>query len=150
MAEYLWTEKDFEQMGWHDNHVHGLQIIEGEYGAGQLILDIDYILEWINADEGKCRFRILPSILKFRGVMNLRLALDYATPTAGLGPFSIHAIERKIEPRERYDAQIWTIVINWPEGEIRFEAEGYEQRGMREPQIADEQYLSSKDRGLGA
>jgi hypothetical protein len=149
MVEYLWTEKEFDQMSWHDNHVHGFKLIEGDYGAGQLVLDIDYILEWINAAEGRCRFRILPAILKFRGVTNLRLALDYATPAAGLGPFSIHAIERKIEPRERYDAQVWKIIINWPEGEICFEAEGFEQRGIREPQIADEQCLSARERGLG-
>ena len=113
MDEYLWTEKDFDEMGWHDNHVHGLQINEGEYGAGQLVLEIDYILEWINADEGKYKFRILPAVLMFKGVTNLRLTLDYATPTASLGPFSIHAIERKIEARERYEAQIWTIIINF-------------------------------------
>jgi mannose-6-phosphate isomerase-like protein (cupin superfamily) len=146
MDEYLWTEKDFERMGWHDNHVHGLQIIKGDYGAGQLILDIDYILEWIDVSEGRCKFRILPAVLKFKGVTRLRLALDYETPTAGLGPFSIHAIERKYEPRERYEAQIWTIVINWPEGEIRFEAEGFEQRGVGEPQVVDEQYLGFEER----
>jgi len=150
MDEYLWTENDFDQMGWHDNHVHGFQIIEGDYGAGQLILDIDYILEWINADEGKYKFRILPAVLKFKGVTNLRLALDYETLTAGLGPFSIHAIERKIEPRERYEAQIWTIIINWPEGNVRFEAEGFEQRGIGEPQITEEQYLSFEGRRVGA
>jgi hypothetical protein len=147
MSKYLWTEKEFDHMSWHDNHVHGLQIIEGEYGAGRLILDIDYILEWINNAEGKFQFRILPALLEFRGVTNLRVALDYATPTAGLGPFSIHAIERKIEPRERYEAQVWTILINWPVGEITFEAEGFEQRGIYHPQLADEQCLSSKGRG---
>jgi len=150
MSEYLWTEEEFDEMSWHDNHVHGLQIIEGDYGAGKLILDIDYILEWINSAEGKFQFRILPAFLEFKGVTNLRIALDYATPTAGLAPFSIHAIERKIEARERYEAQLWKIIINWPVGEITFEAEGFEQRGIHEPQVAEEQWLSSQERGLGA
>ena len=137
-------------MSWHDNHVHGLEIIEGEYGAGKLILDIDYILEWITNAEGKYQFRILPALLEFRGVTNLRVALDYATPTAGLGPFSIHAIEREFEARARYEAQVWRIVINWPVGEITFEAKGFEQRGIHEPKLANEQCLSSKERGFSA
>ena len=150
MPEYFWTDKEFDEMSWHDNHVHGFRIVEGEYGAGRLILDIDYILEWINNTEGNFQFRILPAVLEFKGVTNLRIALDYATPTAGLGPFSIHAIERNIESRERYEAQLWKIAINWPVGEITFQAEGFEQRGVLEPQIAEEQFLSSKERGFGA
>ena len=150
MSDYLWTDEEFDKMSWHDNHVHGIQIIEGDYGAGKLILDIDYILEWINSTKDKYQFRILPAVLEFGGVTNLRIALDYATPTAALGPFSIHAIERKVEPRERYEAQLWRIIINWPVGEISFEAEGFEQRGTREPQVADEQWLSSQERGIGA
>src|SRR3954453_15969941 len=32
-----WTEADFEQMSWHDNHVHALQIESGgEHGTGTL------------------------------------------------------------------------------------------------------------------
>ena len=110
MPDQVWTDEQFDEMSWHDNCVHALRIVEGIHGAGELILDLDYILEWIEAEES-FRFRILSVTLKFREVTDLRISLDYATPTIALGPFSIHAIERKIVQRERYVAQVWTRVV---------------------------------------
>lgn len=132
-------------MSWHDNHVHALRIVEGPYGAGELILDLDYILEWMNEPDGY-KFKLLPVALKFVGVTDLRLSLDYAARTASLGPFSIHSIERRSEPRERYVAQIWKISINWPTGEITFEAKGYEQQATGVAVISDSQCLSPTER----
>lgn len=146
MCEHIWSTEKFDEMSWHDNHVHAFRVVEGEYGAGQLILELDYILEWLENDDGKFQFRILPSILTFVGVTSLRLSLDYETPTAALGPFSIHAIERRFESRERYEAQLWKILINWPAGEISFEAECFEQRGTSAPVLSDGQYLSVEER----
>lgn len=40
----IWTEADYEKFSWHDNHVHGISICEGEHGTGELILDLDYML----------------------------------------------------------------------------------------------------------
>lgn len=145
MPDHVWTDEQFDEMSWHDNCVHGLRIVEGIHGAGELILDLDYILEWIEAEES-FRFRILPVTLKFREVTHLRISLDYATPTIALGPFSIHAIERKIEQRERYVAQVWKLLINSPVGEITFEAQGFEQRGVGAPQISNAQWLSPDER----
>lgn len=149
MAEYFWTHRQFEELSWHDNHVHALRILEGPYGAGRLVLDLDYILEWVKCQDDRVRFRILPATLTFLDVTHLRLSLDYATPTAALGPFSIHDIERRTESRERYEATVWTIRINWPVGELTFEASGFEQRGVGTPVLADNQFLSLGERGPG-
>jgi hypothetical protein len=145
MSEQLWTDQQFDEMSWHDNHVHALRIVEGAHGLGELILDLDYILDWIRDTDGY-KFRIIPVSLRFFEVTNLRVSLDYATPTAALGPFSIHAIERQSDPRERYVAQIWKILINWPEGEIVFEAKGFEQRAFGAPVLSESQCLRSDER----
>jgi hypothetical protein len=132
-------------MSWHDNHVHALRIVEGDYGTGELILDIDYILEWVQEPNGMV-FRILPATLRFTEVTNLCISLDYSTPSAALGPFSIHAIERRSEARERYIAQVWTIVVNWPVGEISFEASGFEQIGWGTQALSSTQHLLPEER----
>jgi len=106
MSAQAWSDRQFGEMSWHDNHVHSLRIIEREHGAGDLVLDLDYILEWVTCEDDNCEFRIVPAILTFNGVTNLRVSLDYATPTAALGPFSIHTIQRRTERRERYNAQL--------------------------------------------
>ena len=141
-----WTAQQFEQMSWHDNHVHALRIVEGEHGSGELILDLDYILEWLKTEAGAFRFRIVLVTLTFRGVFGLRLTLDYATPTAAFGPFSIASIERRTEARPRYEALLWRIAINWPAGDIAFEATGYEQRARGDEVIAESQCLSANRR----
>ena len=143
-----WTHAQFESMSWHDNHVHALRIIEGEHGAGTLILDIDYILEWLSGDGDGYRFRIARAELKFLGVTSLSLTVDYAAASAGMAPFSIDGIERRTELRERYTATVWTLLLNWPEGVISFEASGFEQRLVGEPIVVDRQWLTEQERNV--
>jgi hypothetical protein len=145
MGVQTWSDSQFNEMSWHDNHVHALRIVEGVHGAGQLVLDLDYILEWMKCEGDGCGFRIVPANLTFKEVTSLRISLDYATPTAALGPFSIHAIERRTERRDRYDAQLWKILVNWPVGEISFEAIGFEQISTGDPVLSSAMHLPPRD-----
>ena len=47
MPEQTWTDQQFNQMSWHDNHVHGFRLVAGTDGSGELILELDHIVEWI-------------------------------------------------------------------------------------------------------
>lgn len=141
----LWTTADFDRMGWHDTHVHALRLIEGPYGAGQLQLDLDYILQW-NCDHPTDRFLLLPATLTFFDTAQLRLSLDYASACAALGPFSLNGLHRTLEERERYCAQLWTLELNWPQGQITLEASGFEQRGWGRPVWCFEQVLPPQQR----
>ena len=142
-----WTEEDFDELTWHDNAVHALRVVEGEYGAGKLHLDIDYILEWLRDESGQVLFRMAPATLEFRDVTNLKIALDYETPTAGLTPFSLDRIERHFEQRDRYEAILWALVVNWPIGSITFEAKGFRQFLRGQSILSTEQKLGSEARG---
>ena len=142
-----WTDADFDALSWHDNHVHALRIVAGPHGAGELHLDLDFIVEWICRPEGGARFRIVPATLRFLEVTHLRIALDYATPTAALGPFSLGGIARRFEPRDRHTAQVWTLDVNWPAGEIRFEAAGFVQTATGAARLGDNQWLEPAERG---
>jgi hypothetical protein len=133
-------------MSWHDNHVHGVRFVEGKDGQGDLVFDIDHILEWIQGEESGFKFRILPVTLAFHSVMFPRIAIDYAAATAAFGPFMIHGIERRLEQRDHYQAQIWKIPITWPGGEVEFEALGFTQRGQGEPLVTSRQMLTPDQR----
>ena len=147
MTDRAWTDADFDVMSWHDNHVHAIRVEQGDWGAGRLVLDLDYILEWVKGDDGRMRFLIQPSLLTFHEVTSLRIALDYATPTAGLCPFALDAIERREEQRERHVATVWALRVSWPVGGIGFDAAGFEQRGTAAPVLSDEQVLAPAERG---
>lgn len=138
MKEGPWSDAHFDQMSWHDNHVHGLDICEGQWGAGKLSLDIDYILDWLPAEGGAVSFRIAPARLTFSEVTDLRIDLDYASASAALGPFSMDGISRA--------ENAWTITVNWPPGSITFSATGFVQTLTGSPVVSDAQCLTAKER----
>lgn len=142
----VWADEDFDQLSWHDNHVHGLSIIEGEFGAGELSLDIDFILKWNLSDSSRVVFDIAPARLTFYEVINLKFFLDYESATAALVPFSIESIDRRLENREGYSAILWNIPINWPKGEISFQASGFSQALQGRVMSKDQQYLTKIER----
>jgi hypothetical protein len=47
VAKTIWTDADFDAMGWHDNAVHAIALEPVPSDPGRLLLDIDYILEWV-------------------------------------------------------------------------------------------------------
>ena len=145
MTSQVWTEAQFDEMSWHDNHVHAMRIVEGSHGAGDFILDVDHIVEWLR-NGSEFSFRVVPVTLTFHDVTFLRISLDYATPTAGLVPFMIHGIERRSEQRPRYLAQVWKIDISWPLGEITFESRGFTQEARGSAILSKGQCLSASER----
>lgn len=144
-----WTQDDFDSMSWHDNYVHALRFVEGKHGAGEFELDLDYILEWLRpaAASDSYRYRIAPARLRFRDVTNLAISMDYGTASAAMGPFSIANINRRTEQRRYYTAVCWQIPINFPPGEIRFEASGFEQLLVADELLVDRQWLVPAERG---
>ena len=139
------THETFDSTSWHDNFVHAFRFIEDADGAGELHLYLDHILEWMDGDESSFLFRVAPAQLRFFGVVNLRLTLDYSS--AAMGPFQIEGIERRTEQREHYEAVVWTIGGTYPSVEIAFEASGYTQELTAPALTVKRQWLTPKERG---
>lgn len=140
-----WTNENFEKMSWHDCHVHGMRFEQGEHGAGEIDLDLDYILEW-RKDKDRFLFLLVPARLRFHGVFAPRVTLDWTSPTAGFGPFSISGVERRSEQRERYIATLWRLPINWPSGCIEFESTGFTQLAWGREVLSPSQSLLASER----
>lgn len=142
MTQIEWSEADYDSISWHDDHVYGLEVHEGEHGAGRLILHLDHILEWLPPIDGAYSFRIAPALLSFNQVSGLRLEIDYLSVSAGMTPFSIGQISREaITYPTGYNSWRWNISINWPEGFITFEAPGFTQRLLAAPVVSSDQIL---------
>ena len=48
----IYTEADFGSMGWHDCHIHAIALEPLPSEPGRLLLDIDYLVEWLRAGSG--------------------------------------------------------------------------------------------------
>jgi hypothetical protein len=46
LAKAVWTEADFDAMGWHDNAIYAIAVEPVPDNPGRLLLDLDYIVEW--------------------------------------------------------------------------------------------------------
>lgn len=79
MASY--TEADFDRLSFHDCHIRGLEFRAGDSDRGEwvsdLVLDIDYILEWICGVGGGGQFRVAPATLTFEGATDLSIAVNW-------------------------------------------------------------------------
>ncbi|MEJ7738107.1 MAG: hypothetical protein WKF97_11820 [Chitinophagaceae bacterium] len=144
LEKSVWTDDDFEQMGWHDNKMYAMAFgIEN----GEIIFDIDYILKWIDPEENENNFKflIVPSTLVFRNVYDLNmnsLTLDVTVESIyrdnATQPKNADYIAEQIE----YN---WTIETT--NGEITFKSVGYKQYARQKPRLLDSQFIDLAERG---
>jgi hypothetical protein len=138
----IFTEADFEQMSWHDCPIHALSFTD-DY---QLLLDIDYIFEWVlMSNKKRYQFWIAPCTLIFENVYEIALEsnhttliIDSVTKDNPQRPKNAEYLNKDLE----YDWLIETTV-----GEISFKSVGYNQYVRKEPVLLRSQKLDLQNRG---
>lgn len=146
-----WHTEDFDKLSWHDVHVHGFRLdtFKDDNGSADLVLDIDYILKWEKSGDGFL-FTVCRADLRFHDVFGLKLHIDYATPTAGMCPFSIDGVERElVKSPTGHQSYRWRLPINWPKGLVEFQAPGFTQTLTGTPNIQPHQALAPGNRRGG-
>jgi hypothetical protein len=137
---------DFENMHWHDNAIHAIRLLEN-YSCGDLVLDIDYIAEWLAPLNNVYSFKVASADLMFHNVSNLIISVNYATPNAAVQPMIIREIHREaVTFPNGYFTFAWNIELNWPSGFITFNSSEFTQSLRMEPIIYDAQYLPLSER----
>jgi hypothetical protein len=153
------TDKDFDQLSWHDCHIWGIGWRTGDPDkqdwTSDLEFDIDYIVEWVCTAPTECRFRVAPAMLVFHGITDSRINIDWGDSSlqVSLHPISIDGIDR--EPIQNQKVFLdrpyyrWKVRLNWPQSsEISFGAVGFTQTLRTEAVWTDQQYLSCDQRAL--
>lgn len=131
-----WTERDFDALSWHDCFVHRMRVQnpQGAYDSNRL-LDIDFVLEWIEQAEGTLQTTVAPALLAFRLVDNLRIDISLSYKEE----FVIDRIERSLaEPgrgvvRDRYRYGVVVHSLDDGPSSISLEARGFRQKLTRQP-----------------
>ncbi|MBI4998078.1 MAG: hypothetical protein HZC22_14530 [Rhodocyclales bacterium] len=144
-------KEEFNGFRWHDNAIHGVRLVESADGySGDLMLDIDFIVEWLPPLEGsnEFRFHVAPADLCFQRVSKLVLALDWTSSAAIFPPITIHEVRRDpvVTPNGEPSFE-WRIETNHPpEGFISFRSAGYVQTERKPAVTTDQQHLSQAER----
>jgi hypothetical protein len=143
LEKSVWTEKDFDQMGWHDATVHAFAY---EPDRSEFVLDLDYILKWIRPDATHFSFWSAPATLVFEDVAGLAIELS---PFPG---FELSDIVRddpqSVTDRDQLpEKSHWRWTLGFFNGQITFRATGYTQYIRRAPTANTTQSLTLEDRG---
>lgn len=137
---------------WHDNLIYGIRFDIGEPEKqdwrSDLVLDIDFIAEWLCESSGKAHFRVAPATLTFHDVSDLQISIDHGD-SGGRTAMSELSIDRVTRERlvRSFEFWRWTISMNSPPGgRIAFCSSGYSQMLRADPRIVSEQRLPRGER----
>ena len=142
LAKAIWTDADFDRMGWHDSAVHALAIEPAPPYPGRLLVDLDYIVEWVCPTPPASAFSFwsCPATLVFDQAWDLAGDINLQGFSFEL---SLNALER-CGPDE-HDAFEWTLLGH--EFSLTLRAPGFTQYLRRPPIHSPHQRLSVEERG---
>jgi hypothetical protein len=145
LEKAIWTEEDFDQMGWHDVHIHAIAFSTVTH---ELLLDIDYMFAWVDpeAPEVHYTFWMAPCTLVFANVHSFAAEIE-----TGLG-LEVSHVEREDAGRPKNADYIkrekeWKWTFNCQEGVFSFHAVGYQQITRSRPVRAKSQSFEWEGRG---
>jgi hypothetical protein len=145
LEKWVWTEADFDSMGWHDAKLYALAFFQDTF---ELALDIDYIFEWVQPEPPapNYTFWVSPCTLVFENVTDLEVDIapydDLTIDGLTRGdetfiPRNAAAIGGRVERH-------WTIDCH---GAITMRSIGFKQYVRRVPRHLAGQSMSLNDRG---
>jgi len=143
--KWVRSDEDFKEMNWHDVVIHAMatndEMLSGpdeepRFESQQLILDIDYVLNWRESlAERRADFWVSPATLVFEEIsdLNVNFRSEYGIPL-----LVIYTIGR--------EGRRWSISLG--EGQISFDSAGFKQYIRREPVLKSHfTYLTDSERG---
>jgi hypothetical protein len=71
----LWTESDFEIMGWHDSNIYAVAFSPEKF---EIAFDIDYIFQWVHPKQNETCFSfwVSPATLVFKNVYDVEFHIE--------------------------------------------------------------------------
>jgi hypothetical protein len=144
----IWTQDDFEIMGWHDSNIYGLTIEKGEDNwTADLLLDIDYIFKWIQPvpPVQTFTFWIAPCTLIFKETFDLQM--DFATDGGCLDLLEVADLYLTSKTEQEKNKYIYEWTIELQQGQIKLKSYGFEQIVRQEPVHIGQQVMTLEERG---
>lgn len=142
LEKLVWSDADFEQMGWHDARIHGIAFNAEAY---EFYLDIDYIYEWVDPPQNEkyYSFWVSPCSMIFSNVYDLVIDLS---SDQGIEVADLHREEIEPLPGSVLE-RVWKWTFECQEGDISFKSDGFRQYTRRKPAHIKAQHFLLSERG---
>ena len=143
----VWTQKDYQQMGWHDSTIYGWIFKPTENGfSSDIVFDMDYIFQWVDpvAPKRNFSFWVAPCSLVFKNTFSLTINIDRRGGTTDMLEVADLYLVDKVEEEVNKWMYEWTIDLQ--EGRINFKSTGFDQVVRQQPVFTDAQCLTLEQR----
>ncbi|HEX8598842.1 MAG TPA: hypothetical protein VF952_10050 [Chloroflexia bacterium] len=141
IEKLVWTGADFDEMSWHDVHVHAFRLITE---TGEVCFDIDYIFQWVVPvpPDNSYKFWVAPATLIFENSSDVELYWN------ALGLFELDGISRSEEVVHSTGTSSWLWTLAGAiGGDASLRARGYRMYVRKPPVLISEQHLTLEERG---
>lgn len=133
LEKWVWSEADFDQMGWHDARIYAVQF------GKDISFDIDYIFEWVKSDaDDFFSFIVAPVTLTLSEPTSILINVDFRFGQQ----IEIEEIHRRIA---NSGATQWYIETH--QGDIIITADSFKQVVRRHPTLQTGQQVLPEERG---
>ena len=147
LDKFIWTQDDYELMGWHDCSIYGLTFLPfDEKGTTNLVFDIDYIFKWVNPTKPgqPFSFWVSPCTLIFKDTFDLTINVDSRGGTTNMFEIADLTLAEKVEQEKNNWIYEWNIDLQ--EGHIKLKSSGFDQIVRQKPIYTDGQTLTLEQR----
>jgi hypothetical protein len=144
LSKPVWTDADFEQMGWHDATVHAIAFQSDDEDQAELLIDLDYIVAWVDPvpPDPYFTFMVSPATLVFENVWSMEGDIE-----AERTRVQIEAIERHNPERDaQRKAGLHRWLITGEDLGLDFFATGFRQHFRARPIATPFQWLTLEKR----
>lgn len=144
----VWTQDDFEIMGWHDANIYGMITENSEdHWTADYLLDIDYIFKWVHpiAPAPTFTFWVAPCTLVFKECFDLHI--DIKTDGGCLDLMEIAALHLKSKTEQEKNKFVYEWIIELQQGQIALKSYGFKQIVRQQPKHVESQVLTLHERG---
>ena len=141
LEKTIWTETDFEKMGWHDASVYAICFSDpAEIDQSFMSFDLDYIFKWVHpkAPESSFSFWVSPCTLIFENVINLKMEFE----SDSLSPIGLEIADINKLENVQGDTKDIKWQIKFQTGVMEFQSSGFRQIVRRKPIFSKSQSLS--------
>jgi hypothetical protein len=142
LEKLVWTQVDFNVMGWHDAKVWGILANTDEW---ELLVDLDYIFNWVHpkGEEKHFKFWVAPVTMVFENAYDVKI--DVESQQGEIQLAELHMENQRKTKNGKFTE--YTFRFECQEGEITLSATGYKMYVRQKPRLLQSQQLEFTERG---
>lgn len=137
----VWSEADFEVMGWHDSTIWGMLANSEEW---EFLFDLDYIFKWVHPSEDETYFKfwVAPVTMVFENSSDVKVNIESSQGHIEIADLYMENPTKT--PTGKLTNHTYRFECN--EGAISLKATGFKMYVRKSPVLLEKQSFDFKER----